>query len=51
MTKRRKKVKVIIVDMEISEKERDKPTCLGEKEAYCRADFCGQEWYEQCSSD
>lgn len=51
MSKRRKEVKVIVVDTEAMQKDRDKPSCFGEKCSYCRSDFCGREWYDQCSSD
>lgn len=51
MGKKRKNVQVIVVDTKSIQKEKDKPPCLGEKETYCRADFCGKDWFEQCDPD
>lgn len=51
MAKKRKEVKLIVLDTEAIKLELDKPSCFGEKCSYCRADICGRDWYASCSSN
>ena len=48
MAKKRKEVRKIVIDTELSELD-NKPSCFGEKSPYCMPLICG-EWYSRCTS-
>ena len=43
---KRKEVKKIVIEERIVEEELP-PKCFGEKESYCKREYC-EEWFDKC---
>lgn len=48
MATRKRDVKKIVIDSDVEDEDPDKPSCLGQKCHYCRAELCGQKWFDLC---